>query len=136
MKAIQLFIVSVIAFISSSCIVPVYRNRGGQQPYQTLQFREIGQQVQVQHSLKPFYPGQKPSGKVVVGQKQVQTGTKKTSKFIGGFTVQLWNSEDMVLKERARSVTEKYFRENGHTFPSDEYVSERIGHKCRLINKR
>lgn len=73
---------------------------------------------------------------MITGQKKVQTGTKKTSKFIGGFTVQLWNSEDMALKQQARVVTEKYFRENGHTFPSDEYVSEQIGHKCRLTNKR
>lgn len=40
MKAIQLFIVSVISLFSVSCVVPVYRN---QQPYQTPQFREIGQ---------------------------------------------------------------------------------------------
>lgn len=135
MKNIKFAIVAlIIATFSSSCIirrVPMGQP-GGIQPMQPFGT----QQGQGQRSLKPFYPGQQPTGKMITGQKKVQTGTKKTSKFIGGFTVQLWNSEDMALKQQARVVTEKYFRENGHTFPSDEYVSEQIGHKCRLTNKR
>jgi len=87
-------------------------------------------------SFNPYFEGQKPDGRVQTGQKKVQTGTKETKKFIGGFTVELWNSEDMALKAKAHTVTEKYFRDNNHTFPTDEYVSEQIGHQCRLVNKR
>ncbi len=133
-QKIALFLFIALSF--QSCIPRYVNRRTGEPIYGGQSFgRQGGQMGPGGRSLKPYYPGQKPAGKMITGYEKVQTGTKETKTFKGSFTIQLWNSEDMKIKEAARAATEAYFLENG-SFPTDDYVSAKIGHKCHLSNMK
>lgn len=80
-------------------------------------------------SLKPYYPGQQPAGRVQTGTKRVQTGTKKVE--IAYFEARLWDSEDEGLKQQATDYAARYFEKHRQA-PSNEEVSKAIGHKCQV----
>lgn len=125
----------IIATVSSSCVRFVPQGQGGVRPYtQNPQgFQEGLRQAQQgggqQRSLKPYYPGQKPAGRVQVGTKQVQTGTKRVE--IARFEARLWGSEDAALKQQATDYAARYFEKHRKP-PSNEEVSGAIGHRCQV----
>lgn len=128
MKSIQIaviiffttFFTSCIRFVDAETGQPLGQRGGGGQP----QYQQGGKT-----SLTPFYPGQKPSGRVQTGTKQVRTGTKKTE--IARFEARLWGSDDAGMKHQAASWAARYFEKN-RRIPSNEEVSRGVGFKCQV----
>ena len=108
-----MFIVSVITLVSTSCLMPVYR---GQQPYQTPQFREIGQgsvrqsgTAEPQRQLSSINTTQVRSGHIIADVASNHTVSDR----------------DQV----ARHATQVY--ESTGRVPSEQELTRKFGFLCR-----
>ncbi|MBC7766860.1 hypothetical protein H7Y21_02615 [Arenimonas sp.] len=98
---------------------------GQQQGYgqQGGQFGPGGRQLQggqQQRSLKPYYPGQKPDGRMVIGQKRVQTGTKKELNH--HVQAVIWSTDDQSQKNEIAQYALDELKA-GRGIPSDADLS-------------
>jgi hypothetical protein len=118
MKAIQLFIVSVIALVSSSCIVPIYRNKQSeQQPYQTPQFQEIGQGSVRQSGTAQAQPQRRLSS---VNVTQIRTGHMEAQ--VKGV--------DLSNRDKVAKYAAGIYEKTGRT-PTEAELTRKFGFPCR-----
>lgn len=79
-------------------------------------------------SLKPFYPGQKPDGRMKVGERRVQTGTKKELRHhVQAF---IWTTDDQSQKDEIATYALQEYKKTGQ-IPSQEHLTEKYGVKCK-----
>ncbi len=125
MKTFKKIVYVILCITMTSCVrfVP----QGGPQQGQQKQHQSG------QRSFKPFYPGQKPDGRVQTGTKRVQTGTEKTE--TAYFEARLWSSNNPTLCKQASDYAARYF-EKHHRSPSNEEVSTEVGFKCQVRRVR
>ena len=126
MKTIQKVSYIIVLFAAILLLPSCVRFR-----YVDAQGRPIGQQGYGQQggqmgpggrSLKPYYPGQRPDGRVQVGTKRVQTGTKKELRH--HVQAVIWSTDDQSQKnEIAQYALDEL--EAGRGIPSDNELSEK-----------
>jgi hypothetical protein len=114
----QLFIVAILAVItlvSTSCVVPVYRN---QQPYQTPQFREIGAQGSVRQS-----------GTAQAQPQRRLSSINTTQLYLGHMEAQV-RGVDPSNRHRVAQYAAGIYEKTGK-IPTEAELTQKFGFPCR-----